>query len=308
MRVLIADDSPTSRKVLETMLRSWGYEVEAYPDGKTAWEALNADDAPKIAILDWVMPGMDGVDVCRALRQQDSDRHVFVYLLSARGKAKDVLEGLDAGADDYLTKPVNPAELRIRLRNGRRLVEAQSALIEAREALRTLAMTDPGMKIWNRRAFMDIATEELARSARRERPVSLLMLDLDHFKSVNDRYGHRAGDAVLEEVAARMNDALREGDPLGRYGGEELVALLPDCPGAPAYIVAERVRRAVAREPIVFEGAVIPVTTSIGVATRQGTEGIAAVIERADQALYSAKRSGRNRTAISTQRLAATGS
>ncbi|HJL16599.1 MAG TPA: diguanylate cyclase [Sandaracinaceae bacterium LLY-WYZ-13_1] len=299
MRVLVADDSPVSRKVLQRMLVSWGYDVVPCENGAQAWDALSGDDAPELAILDWVMPEMDGIEVCRRLRAGEEGSHAFVYLLTARTSTEDMLAGLEAGADDYLTKPVNAAELRIRLRNGRRLVQLHRELVAAREALRTQAMIDPLTEVWNRRAFMELAAKELSRSRRSGRPLGLLMIDLDHFKRVNDTYGHPAGDAVLAEAAARIRAALREGDQVARFGGEEMVVLLPDCGPSGAFVAADRVRRELARTPVDFEGQAIRVTASLGVAATHGCgESLDGLLARADQALYEAKRAGRDRTVV----------
>jgi len=295
MRVLIADDSRVSRRLLRRHLESWGYEVAEHTDGASALAALGEPDAPALAILDWEMPEMNGIEVVRRLRDDGQDRHTLVYLLTSRASPEDVLEGLAAGVDDYLIKPVDPAELRFRLRNGVRLVELHQRLLEAQETLRTQAMTDPLTAVWNRRAFEDVARREISRSKRTGRSVAVLMIDLDHFKQINDRFGHTAGDAVLVETARRMDEVLRDGDVLGRFGGEEFAVLLPECGPAGAYVAGERVRRAVARDPVVHEGIEIPVTASIGVSSaRGGRAPLATLVDRADRALYRAKGSGRN--------------
>jgi len=295
MRVLIADDSPVSRKVLRRHLEAWGYEVVEHPDGASALAALEAPDAPALAILDWEMPALAGIEVVRRLRAGGADRPTLVYLLTARASPEDVLAGLAAGVDDYLVKPVDPAELRFRLRNGARLVELHQRLLEAQATLRTQAMTDPLTQVWNRRAFEDVAGQEISRSKRTGRSVGVLMVDLDHFKSINDRHGHAAGDAVLVETARRMVGVLREGDVLGRLGGEEFAILLPECGPAGAYVAAERVRRAIARDPVVHAGRAIPVTASVGLSSaRAGRAPLDALLESADRALYRAKASGRN--------------
>ncbi|MGE0785379.1 MAG: diguanylate cyclase [Sandaracinaceae bacterium] len=299
MRVLVADDSQVSRKLLGRLLAGWGYDVVPCENGAEAWELLSGPDAPKLAILDWVMPGLDGIEVCRLLREHPSGRHVFVYLVSARSSPEDMLRGLEAGANDYLIKPFNHAELRVRLQNGRRLVELHDELVCAREALRTQAMVDPLTQIWNRRAFLDLAAKEVSRAARASRATSALMIDIDHFKSINDRYGHAAGDRTLTEVAARIKSALRGGDHLARYGGEEFVVLLPDCDARGAYAVAERVRRAIAKSAIETDGHRIPVTASLGAAScPTSVDSLEALLARADAALYAAKRAGRDRSIL----------
>jgi len=299
MRILLADDSRTSRKYLSRTLESWGYEVVQCADGREAYDALRADDAPGMAILDWIMPEMDGIDVCRRIRAEEAEeQHTFIYLLSARTSDEDVLAGLEAGADDYLTKPANLVQLRVRLRNGARVVQMHQQLHEARESLRTQAMRDPLTEVWNRRAFDEIAEAQLNRCRRSEAPMAVLMVDLDHFKRVNDEHGHATGDLVLKEACTRMSGGLRRGDELARYGGEEFVVLLPNCNGPGARLVAERVRQRIARGGIDIGETVLPVTASIGIAWLREEESVESLIDRADKALYRAKESGRNRTAM----------
>ncbi len=298
MRILLADDSRTSRKYLSRVLEGWGYDVVQCADGREAYLALRAVDAPHLAILDWIMPEMDGIDVCRRIRAEQVQSHTFIYLLTARTSDEDVMAGLEAGADDYLTKPANLAELRVRLRNGARVVQMHLQLMEARETLRTQAMRDPLTGVWNRRAFVDLAGAQLERSRRTASPMAVMMVDLDHFKRVNDRHGHAVGDVVLKEAARRMGEALRRGDELARYGGEEFVVLLPNCNGPGARLVAERVRQRVARGGVDIGGCALPVTASIGVACLRGDDSLESLVGRADEALYRAKRAGRNQISL----------
>ena len=307
MRVLIADDSDVSRTLLAHLLGAWGYEVVACADGEAAWAMLQGPDAPPLAIFDWVMPGCDGLELCRRLRRSESGRHVFVYLLSARSSTEDMLTGLEAGANDYLIKPFNRSELRVRLHNGRKMVELHQELVRAREALRAQAMRDPLTQLWNRRAFAEVTGKALRAAARAGRPTSALMIDVDHFKRVNDEHGHAAGDEVLREVARRAAEGLRAGDHLARYGGEELAALLPDCGPGGAFLVAERVRARVRARPIVLGEARLTVTVSVGAAcSLDGREPLDALLDRADRALYRAKHAGRDRSALESP-LEATG-
>jgi len=299
MRVLIADDSSASRKFIATLLEEWGYDVVHCEDGTGAWRILRGPDAPPMAILDWIMPGLNGPEVCRRLREAETERHTLVFLLTGRDSVNDMLRGLEAGADDYLTKPVLEAELRVRLRNGHRLVQLQRECTAAKEALRVQAMMDPLTQTFNRRAFTELAEKELSRTRRRKRPVGLMMVDLDHFKQINDRHGHPAGDAVLSEAASRMQRVIRLGDHLGRFGGEEFVVLLADCKASGAFTAGERLRAEMARDPVRFGDATIPVTASIGVAASpDGSEPLQSLVARADRALYVAKGNGRNRTSV----------
>src|ERR1700694_2306180 len=200
MKILAAEDNPVFQSMLRSMLTKWGYEVILAADGTQAWSALQEDCPPRLAILDWMMPGLDGVEVCRRLRAANREPYIYVLLLTARTDSQDLVEGLDAGADDYLTKPFNATELRARLRAGRRIVELQEDLLMAREALRQQATHDGLTGLLNRHAMMEVLQTKLARSQRGSQPLSILMVDLDHFKRVNDEFGHLDGDAVLREA------------------------------------------------------------------------------------------------------------
>jgi diguanylate cyclase (GGDEF)-like protein len=296
MRILIAEDDLVSRRVLEGFLNKWGYDVVAVTDGEEAWNALQEEDAPQMAILDWMMPRVDGVEVCRRLRQRGPEPYVYALLLTAKGQKQDVVEGMEAGADDYLTKPFDPGELQARLRAGRRILALQGALVSARDALKFQATHDPLTGLWNRLASAEALRRELSRSVRRKEPISVIMADLDHFKSVNDTYGHLSGDAALREAAHRLRSSVRAYDTVGRYGGEEFVLVLPECDAQGALHQAERIRGKFEREPFDLPDARIPVTLSLGAASVEAKDGLEpdALIWAADQALYRAKARGRN--------------
>jgi diguanylate cyclase (GGDEF)-like protein len=290
MRVLAAEDNPVFQSMLRTLLRKWGYEAIIAHDGDEAWRILDAPDPPRLAVLDWMMPGMDGVQVCQRLRTTRRDTYTYVLLLTARTESEDLVAGMDAGADDYLTKPFNAQELRVRLRAGRRILDLQ-------DALRRQASHDGLTGLLNRNTVLAKLHEEIARQQRESRPLSLLMIDLDRFKSINDTYGHQAGDAVLRQSAARMTAAARRYDAIGRYGGEEFLVVLPGCDLAAAVSQAERLREAIASTPMVLPERELAVTCSIGVACSSGL-GAEALIRHADQALYEAKANGRNRVEV----------
>jgi two-component system cell cycle response regulator len=204
MRILIAEDDPVSRRLLEAKLVNWGYEVVVTRDGNEAWQALQADDAPRLAILDWMMPGRDGVAVCREVRKGKGEPYTYLILLTAQAREEDLVTGMEAGADDYIAKPFKSSELKVRLRAGRRIIELQSELIAAREALRAQATHDPLTGLWNHEEILRILGLELVRAKREGRHVGVIMADLDHFKRVNDTYGHMGGDAVLRAAAKTM--------------------------------------------------------------------------------------------------------
>jgi diguanylate cyclase (GGDEF)-like protein len=299
-RVLIAEDDVMSRKILQSWLEKWGYRVTVAENGAIAWAILQQEHLPELLILDWVMPEIDGMELCRRIRDRQHSPYQYILLVTARDAQQDVVRGLDAGADDYLKKPLDRNELRARLRVGERILTLQNDLIQAREGLRFQATHDALTGIFNRGTILELLHRELVRAARSQNPTGVLMLDLDHFKQVNDTYGHLIGDVVLKEVAQRISQAVRSYDLVARYGGEEFLIVLPSCSCDQIQDCAERVRSAIASVPVIVHHSGIPVTVSIGatVATR-GATAETDVLAAADVALYQAKSSGRNRTVLS---------
>jgi diguanylate cyclase (GGDEF)-like protein len=300
MKILIADDSLVSRRMLEALLAKWGYEVVVTEDGNAAWEKLKAPGAPRIALLDWMMPGQNGVDVCRSLRKLRPEPYTYLLLLTAKDAKESVVEGLESGADDYLTKPFNPQELKARIRVGLRLLDLEDNLVQAREAMRFKATHDTLTGVWNRGSILETLDREVWRSRREGLPLGVLIADLDHFKSVNDTYGHLAGNGVLLEITKRMQMNVRPYDAVGRYGGEEFLVLLPGCNGSTTQEKAERLRDAIVREPVATAAGDLKVTMSIGGVTTADWPGENAnsILQMADSALYRAKKEGRNRTVM----------
>jgi two-component system, cell cycle response regulator len=298
MRILIADDDLTSRTVLRGVLVRQGYEVEVTTDGESALAAMTTPSAPSVAILDWMMPGLTGPEVCRRIREAASDKPPYVILLTVRGEKADIVEGLEAGADDYLSKPFDPAELRARIEVGRRMVELQARLIEARDALSHLATHDPLTAILNRRAFADALHREMDREGRQDEGMALAVLDIDDFKGINDRFGHQAGDEVLCGIVGRLSHNLRSYDVLGRLGGDEFVVLANDVGQDEAIALFERVRARVAESPIPTRAGPIPVTVTAGVALWRPGQSDDDLYTAADAALYQAKAEGRNRVSV----------
>ncbi len=296
MRVLVAEDDAVSRTLLEARLRKWDYEVVLARDGREAWHVLQQQDAPRLAILDWMMPVMDGLEICRHLRARPGEPYTYVLLLTAKDGKKDLIEGLHAGADEYLTKPFNAQELDARLRAGRRIVELQAQLIAAREALRDQATYDSLTRLMNRATVLEALRRDLIRSRREHGCLTVSMADLDHFKQVNDRFGHAAGDAVLVEISQRMLSVIRPYDTIGRYGGEEFVIVVPGCSESGALGLVERLRERVAQEPIRLPTGSVSVTMSFGVCSTRRDEpaDLDAILRVADAALYEAKKAGRN--------------
>ena len=300
MKILIADDESVSRHMVEVLLVKWGYQVVAAEDGDSAWAELEAPEAPRIALLDWMMPGRNGVDVCRDLRRQRPEPYTYILLLTAKDAKESVVEGLESGADDYLTKPFNPQELKARIRVGMRILDLEDKLVQAREVMRNKAMHDTLTGVLNRGAILEMMDREVWRSRREGVSLGILIADLDHFKSVNDNYGHLAGDTVLREVTRRMQADMRPYDAVGRYGGEEFIILLPGCNGSDTREKAERLREGIFRNPVSTAAGNLRVTVSIGgTATVDWPVDTAnQLLQMADLALYRAKEEGRNRTVI----------
>jgi two-component system, cell cycle response regulator len=296
-RILVAEDDPVSRRLLEVFLRKWGFEVVLATTGPEALQLLERMDAPRLAVLDWMMPGMEGVQVCRKLREIKDRPYVYVLLLTARTEREDLLRGLESGADDYLTKPFDPRELSARLHIGQRIVDLQDKLIAAGEELMFRATHDNLTGISNRGVIMDNIRRERARQDRGAPAFAIVLADIDHFKYVNDTYGHLAGDAVLKGIASRIVSFIRPYDSVGRYGGEEFLILAPSSDALGAIGLAERIRKAIEDKPVNFEGRAISVTASFGVAvsTPGQMRDAQQMVREADDALYQAKANGRNR-------------
>jgi len=298
-RVLVADDDAMFRKILQSWLQNWAYEVTIAEDGGKAWEIIQEEQPPELLILDWVMPGIDGPELCRRIREGQRGPYQYILLVTAKDDKQDVVRGLEAGADDYLTKPFDRNELRARLRVGRRILALQDDLIAAREELRFQATHDVLTGVWNRGALLELMDRELQRATRSRTDTGVLMLDLDHFKNVNDKYGHLTGDVVLKEVAHRISHTVRAYDLLGRYGGEEFVAVLPECDKEQLQLSSERIRLAIGGAPILAASSEIATTVSIGGSIAMaGVPSVKDLLSAADTALYRAKNGGRNRSVI----------
>ncbi|WP_162601826.1 diguanylate cyclase [Occallatibacter savannae] len=300
---LIVEDDRAARLILQHWLKHLGYEVLATDDGNQAWSAMTGDRPPKLILLDWAVPGLDGIELCRRLRAQAASYYTYVIMIAGRQSREDVACALEAGADDYLAKPFAEVDLEARLTVASRILALQDKLIEDRDQFRILATRDWLTDVWSRPAFLDLLARELDRCARQKSDLGLLFLDLDHFKSINDAHGHLVGDLVLKEIARRLSRSLRSYDFIGRYGGEEFCIALPGCPSAAIGKRAEMIRLAISQEPVSAQGIQIPVTLSIGAASiadrRIGLQDLVAI---ADVALYRAKSAGRNCTVYCTNR------
>lgn len=295
MRILIAEDDLTSRSILAAVLEKAGHESVETTDGSRAWEELQKPDAPRLVILDWMMPEMDGLEVVRRVRALPTDRPPYIIMLTTKAEKSEVVAGLDAGANDYLAKPFDAGELRARVEVGRRMLDLQDEILRSREALAHQAAHDPLTELPNRRGALDRLQKELSRSGRHFGSLSVGMCDVDHFKTVNDTYGHQTGDEVLFGVARLLAACCREYDSIGRIGGEEFLIIAPmkkDTDAAPFF---NRICNAVAGARLETRSGPLSVTVSIGVATAAGAGTVDGILSAADAALYRAKSEGRNR-------------
>jgi two-component system, cell cycle response regulator len=300
VKILVADDDPVSRRMIERMLQRSGYEVVTVKDGRQAADESSKQNGPRLALIDWMMPELDGPGVCREMRSRHDNSYVYILLLTSKQSSQDIVEGLEAGADDYLTKPWQAGELKARLDTGRRILLLEDKLIGAREEMRFKATHDALTSLWDRGAILSLLRSELSRSARNGEPVSLLLCDIDHFKQINDVHGHHSGDQVLQEVATRLLDAVRSDDAVGRYGGEEFLIVLHGCGRDNLNGRAEQVRKSICGRGVNTERGPLAVSTSIGAITiDHGNKSLPMeqFLKQADAALYRAKDEGRDRVA-----------
>jgi diguanylate cyclase (GGDEF)-like protein len=299
MRILIADDDPTSRSILAGLLRHKGYEVVVVVNGAEALHILRQPNAPQLVVLDWMMPELEGPEVIRQIRNLECECPPYILLLTSRGEKASIIEGLDSGANDYITKPFDAGELRARIEVGQRMVEMQIALIASREAFAHQATHDTLTGILNRAAIISKLNDELARVERNGDELAVGMLDIDHFKQVNDTYGHQTGDESLCAFTRVVCDCLRSYDAMGRIGGEEFLILIPVEPGANPTAPFDRIRKQVANSKITTRSIELSMTVSIGVVCAKGKCFSDLVLAAADAALYRAKHEGRNRACYS---------
>jgi two-component system cell cycle response regulator len=301
MKILVADDDAVSRRLMDRLLQRAGYEVVLAEDGRQALEILLCNNGPRLALLDWMMPGLDGPSVCLEVRSHRERPYIYITLLSSKEAKEDLVAGLEAGADDYLTKPCDPEELKARLRTGERILRLEDKLVDAREEMRFRATHDPLTLLWNRGAILAHAKEEMFRTHRERSPFSLLLCDADHFKRINDVHGHLVGDAVLREIAAKLSNSIRPGDLVGRYGGEEFLLILRDCGPESLVRRGEQIRQSVASHLFPVDLEHLSVSISVGAVSvdeEASGENLEALLSRADAALYRAKLDGRNRLVI----------
>jgi len=321
LKILVVDDIPDNVKLLAYDLEDAGYEVITAYNGKEALEKIHAE-GPSIVLTDWMMPVMDGLELCRVIRSSEAVGFIYIIMLTAHSDKDRLVEAFEAGADDFLSKPFHPSELMARLGAGVRIVKleadlakhrlevhkANAELVSLNERLDTLATTDELTGLANRREAMRRLDESWAASQREQRPLSCILFDIDHFKRCNDTYGHDAGDAVLRETAAVITRIARTNEHPSRFGGEEFLMVCPSSTPAEAAKAAERIREAVAAHVVHCNGNDISVTISLGVASRStGAETPEELIKQADEALYQAKESGRNKVCVAGELAVAQG-
>jgi two-component system, cell cycle response regulator len=310
MKILLADDDPISRRLMERMLQNSGYQVVTAENGRQALHELSLPGGPRLALLDWMMPELDGLEVCRAIRARIDQPYIYMLLLTSREAPDDIVSGLKSGADNYLTKPCRLAELLARLHSGRRILMLEDSLVEAREAMRFKATHDALTSLLDHGAILAEVQTALTQIHAHQSPASLLLCDIDHFKQVNDTYGHLVGDDILRQVSSRLTASTRSDDLVGRYGGEEFLIFLKSgdrdrTPRAHQHPEAdtlshraEQIRAIVFRTPFATQAGPLSMSISIGVLAidhHNATLPIESLLAAADNALYSAKAAGRNR-------------
>jgi two-component system, cell cycle response regulator len=302
MSVLVVDDSPVQRLLLKNCLNERGFRPVVMEDGERALAALEAQDAPRLVVMDWELPGMSGIEVCRRIRGGKAERYTYILLLTSKSDAVHVVAGLESGADDFVRKPFDPAELGARLATGCRILQLEEQLVATRDVLRLAARFDSLTGLLNRETILDHLQKEITRASRQQTTLGLMVLDLDHFKQINDTFGHLIGDQVLKRVGTLLQSSFRSYDAAGRFGGEEFVVVVPNCGHADLERRAEVVRAAVANLEFEYNSETCSPTVSIGVATFDPKlpEKLESFLQRADTALYEAKRRGRNRVSAST--------
>ena len=303
MRTLVADDDPITATILSTTLARSGMDVTVAQDGDVAWQQLNSVQPPALAILDWMMPNVDGLELCRRIRSTQRLATMYVILVTGRDSRDDLVAGLQAGADDYMTKPIDVAELKARIGVGIRVANLQQSLTRSvnelkatHDRLARLASTDALTGVYSRRWWFDLAEKEFSRSRRYDHVFSMLMADLDWFKQINDTYGHEAGDRVLNQFGTMLRRTCRDSDVIGRLGGEEFALLLPETSADAAQHLANRITDSCRSLVVDASANDVCCSCSLGVTeVRADDERLDNVLTRADQALYAAKRAGRNR-------------
>lgn len=295
INLLIAEDDKLTRKIIEKNTREWGYNVFSASDGEEALDILKKNDI-QIAILDWMLPEIEGVELSRRIRENKEKNYTYIILVTAKKDQADMMDGFSAGVDDYITKPFNTHELKARIKTGKRIIELQGQLLDSQKRLREQATYDGLTKLLNRNAILEIINMEYERASRDNIPIGMIIIDIDHFKKINDTYGHQTGDDILEEVASRLKKGIRPYDNIGRYGGEEFLVVLPNCNMNEIVKVAERLRLQISGKKFKTRTKSLSVSISMGitVADYPYDKPPESLIKVIDNALYKAKDRGRN--------------
>jgi two-component system cell cycle response regulator len=293
MKILLVEDSYIERRKLGANLTDWGFEYQSVGSGTEAVKLLESSNPPDLVLLDWLLPGLDGIDVLRRIRKLTQGSYIYTVMLTAKTYKKDRITAMDAGADDYLAKPIDPTELRSRIVVGKRILDLQ-------QSLRFAATHDFLTNLLNRSEILVALQREIARGGREHNCMSIILGDLDHFKRINDTLGHAAGDEVLKEVARRLKVDLRPYDLVGRYGGEEFLILLPGCNLENGIRRADAIRSLVCKDPIETPFGTASATMSMGVTATSDTRdcSVSELLRQADLSLYEAKKKGRNRVEV----------
>ena len=302
LTVLIAEDDPVQRKLLVAQMEKLGMQVYIAEDGQAAWETLQKYPI-NLVISDWLMPKVSGKELVEKIRGKEFENYTYVILLTSKDDSSDLIDGLEAGADDYITKPFNPKELEARISVARRILKLEDELLKTRTKLERLAAYDSLTGLLNRRAFTERAEKELNRAMRQNWPAGVIFFDIDNFKQFNDTYGHAVGDEVLQHLAEIVSNAIRPYDLFGRWAGDEFICLITASFEEATRAIAERIRSQVASSTIKTSNGALPVTISVGLAYKNELKeaSLDALLLKADEALYQAKDKGRNRIAVSSE-------
>jgi two-component system cell cycle response regulator len=301
VRILVADDDAVSRSIMRRLLTQCGYEVTTASNGVEAVDAASMEYGPRLVLLDWMMPELDGPEVCRAIRKGSRRAYVYIILLTSKDSKDDLIAGLEAGADDYLTKPCNIEELRARLRTGERILQLEDNLVAAREEMRFRATHDGLTQLLNRTSVIQRLKDELGVAPECRKQFAVVSCDVDHFKKINDTHGHPVGDEVLCEIAGRLKNLVRASDPVGRFGGEEFLIVFGGCTDEAVPRLAEMLCNSIRSEPISTSAGLLDVSISAGalhVGRVAMDAGLDCLLQAVDTALYQAKAGGRDQFVI----------
>jgi diguanylate cyclase (GGDEF)-like protein len=280
---------------LAAVLKDWGFTPVLVSDGNAAWEVLQYPGAPRLALLDWNMPGINGLEVCRQVRRLKTTEPPYIILLSASDQEEDILSGLKAGADDYLAKPHDNAQLFARIEVGRRMVEMRAEMNRVKSALMYQTAHDHLTAILNRRAVLNVLDKEFTRSLREGSRLSIGFLDIDHFKKINDTFGHQVGDEVLCGLVRLIESNIRIYDCVGRYGGEKFLVITPGKKDTTEKEIYERLCRVISETEMKTSAGPVSITVSAGVACRKEKDTVDSLLDASAQALYRAGSQGGNK-------------